>query len=264
VVFPSLEVDLTLERHEGQSLAVRFLLEGESAILGIAGPSGVGKTTLLRRISGLEPGPGKIVVDGVPWSDPVRKMERIPEDRPVSYLPQNICLFPHMNVRENLLFAAELGRKIDRFPGFFPGVRAGRKKALSDAVGRMAEMFGISGLLDRKVFGLSGGQARKVSLARCFLKPARVYLLDEPLSGIDPTGRQDLTGRISVLLREARALALWVTHSPEELFPVLDGLAVFSEESGTFNVECMEDRQLRLREVAGAPRCFGVRIGGKG
>ena len=264
MAFPSLEVDLTLGHHEGRTLPVRFLLEGESAILGVAGPSGSGKSTLLRTIAGLEPASGSIVVDGLPWNDPVRKIHLPLEDRSVDYLPQTLCLFPHMNVRENLLFAAQLLQKRDRRPGFFSGARAVRRKALSDAVGRMAEMFGISGLLDRKVFGLSGGQARKVSLARCFLKPARVYLLDEPLSGIDPAGRQDLTGLISVLLREARALALWVTHSPEELFPVLDGLAVFSEESGTFNVECMNERQLRLREVAGAPRCFGVRIGGKG
>lgn len=264
MAFPSLEVDLTLGRYEDRTLPVRFLLEGESAILGVAGPSGSGKSTLLRTIAGLEPASGSIVVDGIPWSDPVRKVHRPLEDRSVAYLPQTFCLFPHMNVRENLLFAAQLVQKGARGPGFFSGTGAVRRKALSDEVCRMTEMFGISDLLERKVSGLSGGQTMKVALARCFLKPARIYLLDEPLSGIDPAGRQFLSGLIPGLLRDTRALALWVTHAPEELIPVLDGLAVFPEEGGTFESERITGGRRRSLGVAGSSRQFGARIGGKG
>lgn len=201
---PSLEVDLNFRRFDGQTLPIRFLLEGVGAILGVVGPSGSGKSTLLRTIAGLEVASGRIVVDGSVWSDSVRKLGRPLEGRSVSYLPQNPCLFSHMNVRDNLLFALRLVKDDDRLP-VFSFVSGKRRKSLSEGVLRIAERFDIVDLLERKVWGLSGGQAMKVSLARCFLKPARIYLLDEPFTGIDPAGRQFLSGLLPDLLREARA-----------------------------------------------------------
>lgn len=262
MALPSLEVDLNLGRADGQRLPVRFLLEGEGAILGVAGPSGSGKSTLLRTIVGLKAASGRIVVDGIPWSDALGGKERPLEERSVSYLPQTPCLFSHMNVRQNLLFALSLVKNTGRSP-WLSILFGGRKKSLSETVMRIAERFDIVDLMERKIGGLSGGQGMKVSLARCFLKPARVYLLDEPLSGIDPAGRQFLYGLLPELVREARAQALWVTHAPEELAPVLAGIAVFPPEGEEFVVERTPKRRSRPRGMPFGPRLSGERVGEK-
>jgi ABC-type sugar transport system ATPase subunit len=229
-----LDVDLELARPGSSRLSLRFSLPlGRPYLLGVSGPSGSGKSSLLRMLAGLlSPDKGSIVMGDSLWLDRARGIERPTEERRVAYLPQNVCLFPHMTIRENLLFASGLeGSSGERFSfsllrGSWWKGNAGKNRKRE--VGSLSELFGIGELLDKRVEEISGGQARKVALARMFLKPARLYLLDEPLSGIDPAARLSLTGILLKRLEENGAPALWVTHSPEEVACVADEMAEFS------------------------------------
>ena len=240
----SLEADLLLPRERALPSGgrVRLRLEKESGIVGICGPSGSGKTTLIRALAGLPPrGTGMVRVDGVPWLDSARGLDLPLEERPVSYLPQGACLFPHMNVRENLLFAFSLSEPTRQtngrsgsaaLSGILRSLSGSRKGLLPERVTELVERFGIGGLLGKRTGELSGGQAMRVALARSFLKRARLCLLDEPLTGVDPEGRALLTREIAALLRERVAVAVWVTHTPGELSPVAEDMVVLLPEEG--------------------------------
>ena len=241
----SLEADLLLSlgRDRPSVGRVRLRLEKVSGIVGICGPSGAGKTTLLRTLAGLPPrGTGVVRVDGVPWLDSSRGLDRPLKERPLSYLPQGACLFPHMNVRENLLFAFSLTQTPrqgeEPFPwralrGFLRQWSGTRTRLLPEGVAEQVERFGIGDLLEKRSGELSGGQAMKVALARAFLKPARLYLLDEPLTGIDPEGRALLTEEVASLLERRRAMAVWVTHAPGELSAVANDMVVLLPEESS-------------------------------
>jgi ABC-type molybdate transport system ATPase subunit len=249
-----LEADLLLSRERGLPSGgrVRLRLEKESGIVGICGPSGSGKSTLIRVLAGLPPrGTGVIRVDGVAWLDSDRGVDLSLSQRPVSCLPQGAVLFPHMNVRENLLFAHSLSEKQGKGRGSLARFSLSealrrwtgtRTSPLPDRLRTLVERFGIGDLLGKGPGALSGGQTMKVALARAFLKDARLYLLDEPLTGIDPEGRTRLTREVAALLRERCAMALWVTHTPGELSPVADGMVALSLDQGSMDRTLGEDR----------------------
>ena len=238
----SLEADLHLPRERGLSSGgrVQIRLEKESGVVGICGPSGAGKSTLIRILAGLLPrGTGVIRVDGVAWLDSDRGVDLAFEQRAVSCLPQGTGLFSHMTVRENLLFAHSLSERPDKgrgsldwfsLSGIFPQWTGSRRRPLPARLLLLVERFGIGDLLEKGPGALSGGQTMKVALVRSFLKETRLYLLDEPLTGIDPEGRGRLTQEIAALLRERRAMALWVTHTPGELSPVADKMVALPLE----------------------------------
>jgi len=180
----------------------------------------------------LSPDRGSIIMGDSVWFDRDQGIESPIEHREISYLPQNTCLFPHMTIRENLLFAAESSglQKARKSFSFFSGTREERKFFINhdQKLARLSELFGIGDLLNKKVDELSGGQSRKVALARMFLKPCSLYLLDEPLTAIDPPARRVLTGVILNILNEAGVPAIWVTHSPDEVACVANEMAEFS------------------------------------
>ena len=130
----------------------------------LVGPSGAGKTTVLRVIAGLlRPREGTLTVDGVPWLDTSRGYDLPPEKRRVGYLFQEYALFPHLNVSQNVRFGALDNR-------------------LADA---MLDRFGISHLRHAHTRDLSGGERQRVGLARALARDPDVLLLDEPLSALD-------------------------------------------------------------------------------
>jgi ABC-type sugar transport system ATPase subunit len=252
-----LNVDLDLARKGAPRLRVRFALPLEVPfLLCVAGPSGSGKSSFLRMIAGFQsPDSGSIYRGEFAWFDRGKGVCRPVEERRVAYLPQNVCLFPHMTIRDNLLFAARVGR--GKRPGFslfskiFSSQRARTsEKEQEEAVDRFSALFGIGDLMGKRVDQISGGQARKVSLARMFLKPSCLYLLDEPLTGIDPSGRRALTAVLLRLFRETATPAIWVTHSPDEVGCVADEMAEFSirEEEETMG---WAQNGLRRREWDG-------------
>jgi len=164
----------------------------------IQGPSGSGKTTLLRILAGLEEAEGRITVDGERWLEPGRSLA--PQRRSIGYVFQEYALFPHMTVRENLLYAAD-------------------DRALAD---RLMRMTGLAELAGRRPDRLSGGQKQRVALCRALMRRPKLLLLDEPLSALDPAMRGRLQEEIRRLHRELGTTTLMVSHDPAEIYRLAD------------------------------------------
>ena len=175
----------------------------------VIGPTGAGKTTLLEAIAGHVPmTSGRIELDGRDVTgDP-------PERRGIGFVYQAYHLFPHFTVRENIAYG--LGR---------PGERGPRADG---RVAELAQLLGLTPLLERGVPGLSGGEQQRVALARALAPRPRILLLDEPLAAVDPSLRRALRQELQ-LLREAEGVTtLHVTHDIEDALRLGDVLAVLA------------------------------------
>jgi thiamine transport system ATP-binding protein len=166
-------------------------------VVALLGPSGSGKSTLLRVIAGIVPADaGRVVLDGV-------DITRMPTHRrSVGMVFQDEQLFPHMDVAANVGFGLRMA-----------GVD---KRARSDRVGELLDVVGLAGFGGRHIDGLSGGERKRVALARSLAPSPKLLLLDEPLTGLD----RELHDRLSVEVRDVlgaqRTTAIWVTHDPAE------------------------------------------------
>lgn len=203
---PGLRLQGRLRRDDGFVLKADLSLPN-SGVTVLIGPSGAGKSTLLRIIAGLErPNDMRIAFNGADWSAlPAHK-------RPVSMTQQQPALFPHLTVAGNLKAALAIGRGDDD----------GRARHLQEA----AEIFGLQGLLRRKPGALSGGQQQRVALARAYLKPAELWLLDEPLSALDAIARQELAPMVARLCRTLARPVIYVTHNLAEVIQIADHLVI--------------------------------------
>lgn len=173
----------------------------------VLGPSGEGKTTLLRLIAGFDrPDRGTISIGGVEVTGPTRFVA--PERRHVGIVPQEGALFPHLTVAGNVAFG--LPRGPDR----------------NDWVDQALEMVGLSGLQHRRPRELSGGQQHRVALARALAPRPALVLLDEPFSSLDTGLRAQIRNDVLGALRAAGATAVIVTHDQVEALAVADQLAV--------------------------------------
>ncbi len=188
------------------SLTVR---DGELFIL--VGPSGCGKSTIMHLIAGLEaPSAGRILFDGqdvTPLS---------PRDRDVALVFQSYALYPHMTVADNLAFPL---RVVKRQTGL-------TQAQIVSEVGRIAELLGISGVLDRRPRELSGGQRQRVALGRALSRQPRVFLLDEPLSNLDAQLRAVMRTELRRLHDQLGITMIYVTHDQTEAMTLADRLAV--------------------------------------
>jgi molybdate transport system ATP-binding protein len=191
----ALELDLAVEVAPGECLAV-------------AGPSGAGKTSLLRVAAGLlRPERGVVEVGGVTWLDTRTGVDLPPERRRCGYLFQEYALFPHLSAWHNVAYPLR-GR--DRRP-----------RALA-----LLERFGMGELADASPRTLSGGERQRVALARALAREPDVLLLDEPLSALDASTRASATRELGAVLRAAEVPALLVTHDFAEAAALGDRVGV--------------------------------------
>jgi ABC-type Fe3+/spermidine/putrescine transport system ATPase subunit len=176
--------------------------------LTILGPSGAGKTVLLEVCLGLAaPAGGRLWLDG---SEATRLP---PEQRQIAYLPQDLALFPHLSVRDNIRFGARR-RRLD------PSLAEERLQELTD-------LLDLGALLERRsVATLSGGEKQRVALARALLSAPRLLFLDEPFSALDATIKRQLQIKLRQINRQLGVTILHVTHDQEEAFLLGERIAV--------------------------------------
>jgi molybdate transport system ATP-binding protein len=178
-------------------------------VLGLFGPSGSGKTTLLETIAGLRtPARGHIQVGNRTLFDSSRGINLPPRERRIGYVPQDVLLFPHLNVRSNLLYGAR-----------------------EAAIEPLAEILDIRGLLDRRIANLSGGERQRVAIGRALMTQPALLLLDEPLAAVDRARRQQILPYLLRVRRELHVPLVYVTHDAGELLQMADRVLVL--ENGT-------------------------------
>lgn len=198
---------------EVRDVSVRFgdtvVLDGvsisveDATITGLLGPSGSGKSTLLRVVAGIvDPDAGHVLIDG----DDITGVPT--HRRSVGMVFQDEQLFPHLDVGDNVAFGLRMA-----------GVGAAERRARA---ARLLDLVGLDGFAKRAIDRLSGGEAKRVALARSLAPEPRVLLLDEPLTGLDRDLREHLAVEIEQVLRETETTAVWVTHDADEAERVAD------------------------------------------
>ena len=211
-----LTADIVRTFKSGARIEASLSIDSTSRVTVLFGPSGAGKTTILRCIAGLEPlTEGRIVFKERVWADVLRGIHLPPQQRPVGYLFQDYALFPHLSVRDNIAYG------IHRMP---EDERARR-------VREIAENLQVEDLLARQPSELSGGQQQRVALARSLVRDPEILLLDEPLSALDGPTRDRLRGELARLLRTLQIPAILVTHDWTDALSLGDQLVVMSSGS---------------------------------
>jgi molybdate transport system ATP-binding protein len=184
-------------------------LEFHSRVTGIVGPSGAGKTTLLDVIAGIiRPHDGRITLDGEVLEDGKNGVHVPTRERRVGYVPQDIALFPHLNVRRNLLF----------------GHRTKQEASPIFGLEHVIEVLEIAHLVERDVTELSGGEKQRVSLARALLSSPRLLLLDEPLSSLDRALKAQIISYLKRVRDEFQMPMLLVSHNADEIEQLCDSV----------------------------------------
>ena len=196
-----------------------FLLDARFAapakgVTALFGPSGCGKTTLLRCIAGLEHASGSLKVNGEIWQDATTFIPT--HKRPIGYVFQEASLFPHMSVRHNLEYGL---RRI---------AYRDRKVKLEQVV----EWLGLQRLIERSdPAKLSGGERQRVAIGRALLTSPRLLLMDEPLSALDATSKQDILPYLERLHGELEIPVLYVSHALDEVARLADHLVLLNQGS---------------------------------
>jgi molybdate transport system ATP-binding protein len=197
LVFRLEQGDFVLEVHERLAGRVTVLL----------GPSGAGKTTILDAIAGLRhPVEGSIALNGRTLYSSATAVDLPPHQRHIGYVSQDIALFPHLNVRKNVLYGRRKGQKLEM-----------------DTVTSMLE---VGHLLDRGVTRLSGGERQRVALARALMSAPEILLLDEPLAAVDVDLRRRILPYLERVRDELAVPILYVTHDRDEARRFADRILV--------------------------------------
>jgi molybdate transport system ATP-binding protein len=206
-------LDLDFEKRLGDfQLRPSFRAENELVVL--FGPSGSGKSLTLRAIAGLlTPDSGRIVLPSGIAFDSDRGANLPPQRRNVGYVVQDLALFPHLSVAENLAF----------------GLEGWQKEAQRQRVAELVDLLGLTGLELRQPRQISGGQQQRVALGRALASRPSLLLLDEPFSALDAPIREALRREVTQLQRRLGLVALFVTHDLQEAFALADRVAVYDD-----------------------------------
>jgi molybdopterin-binding protein len=222
----ALDVDLTVER--GDCLA-------------LAGPSGAGKTSILRVAAGLlRPERGRVEANGETWLDTERDVDVPAEERRCGFVLQHYALFPHLSAWQNVAYPL---RGLSR--------RERRERAVE-----LLERFGMGKLADARPHTLSGGERQRVAVARALARGPEVLLLDEPLSALDARTRASAARELAAVLRASEAPALLVTHDFAEAAQLGDRVGIVDKgrvvQQGTATELAASPRSAFVADFAGA------------
>jgi len=214
------EFELRFSLTQGSFQIVTDLAAAARAIA-LFGPSGSGKTSILEAIAGLRtPQRGRIAIHRRVLFDTETRTSIPVRDRHVGYVPQDVLLFPHLNVRKNITYAQ--GRRRLR-------QGSGGQGTQDVDVPDLDELLGLTSLMDRRVAGLSGGERQRVALARALYSGPDVLLLDEPLAAVDLARRRLVLDALIAIRDRLRIPLVYVTHSPDEARAIADYAIVLDE-----------------------------------
>ena len=183
------------------------LIVDSNEIVALLGPSGSGKSTLLRIICGLEKSDsGKILFNGVDLE------EMPPEKRGIGMVFQNLALFPHLNVHDNIKFGLPVNNSINK-------------------ISEILELVGLKDFGSRKIQTLSGGESQRVALARSLIAEPKMILLDEPLSSLDSSIKESLSLEVRKMIKSLSIPAIYVTHDPQIAERMADRIVYLDEDN---------------------------------
>ncbi len=180
---------------------VNFSIENEGDIICLLGPSGIGKTTILRTIAGLE----KLKFGKIKLKNKIISSDKVhlePEDRNISLSFQENCLFPHYTVKKNIYLGTE--RKINK------------KKKINPKI--IIKLLNLEKILNKYPHEISAGEAQRTSLARSLISQPDLLLLDEPLSNIDQSFKEEIQVHLKKILKDLKITTIIVTHDSYEAF----------------------------------------------
>ena len=224
----------------GPLISAEFKVPAGFSVTTLFGPSGCGKTTILRCLAGLErPNEGVIQAGPETWFDSTRRICQTPQQRNVGFLFQDYALFPHLSVKENIQFGLDRATRKER----------DRRSA------EMIELFELRGLEHRRPHQISGGQQQRVALARVLVRQPGLLLLDEPLSALDSTLRDQLRNELRRLLVRLQIPAIIVTHDRTEAIALSECLVVMEQgkilQSGTVAQVVNRPENLAVARIIG-------------
>jgi ABC-type sugar transport system ATPase subunit len=176
----------------------------------ILGPSGAGKTVLMECLAGIHK-----IKKGEIWFDKTNVTHLAPEERNIGYVPQDYVLFPFLNVRENILFGLKQDKR--------------RQTGAQQRMRMLAELLGITHLLERQTQTLSGGEKQRVALARALATSPSILLMDEPLNALDVQTSNYLRLELRRIHRELAVTTIHITHNHSEAEELADRIAVMNE-----------------------------------
>ena len=207
----SLEVAVA---HRLGGFALDTAFNAAAGLTALFGPSGSGKTTVVNIIAGLvRPERGRVVVNGETLVDTAQAIFVLPHRRRIGYVFQEPRLFPHLTVRQNLLYGQWFRPRAER---------AARPEHVID-------LLGLTALLDRRPARLSGGEKQRVAIGRAWLASPRLLLMDEPLSSLDLARKEEIVPYIERLRDESRIPIVYVSHSVAEVARLATQVVMLAE-----------------------------------
>ena len=194
-----LDIDIRLRRGQFER---HVRIAEEARVLALTGPSGAGKTSVLSAIAGLvRPQAGRIAIDARTLFDSSSGIDVPTHRRRIGYVFQDARLFPHRDVRANLLY----------------GRHGARGDGAAFALDRVVDLLGIGHLLERRPANLSGGEAQRVAIGRALLSQPAILLLDEPLSSLDQARREELIPYLQRVRDEIALPMVYVSHTEDDV-----------------------------------------------
>ena len=199
-----LDIDIRLRRGQFER---HVRIAEEARVLALTGPSGAGKTSVLSAIAGLvRPLAGRIAIDGRTLFYSQGGIDVPTHRRRIGYVFQDTRLFPHRDVRANLLY----------------GRHGARGDGAAFALDRVVDLLGIGHLLERRPANLSGGEAQRVAIGRALLSQPAILLFDEPLSSLDQPRREELIPYLQRVRDEVRLPMVYVSHTADDVRRIAD------------------------------------------